>query len=277
VYDPSPTSLRPLQSMYEDAVRDPETGQLRSAVPDEATWAAAVARGVIFDDERKADHDTRVADAKAAAAATDPATVEAAFVASLSTRRLDLRSALASWVLADRLPLHRQSLEPGQWCRLCGTEADLVLRGLNDLSYARFFGPTWAPIRQTVSYAAFDLEQLAHAHSFVPTPVDTELGRRIIETLRSLPRGTTAKAAAQALDFLPGSRREREMLLDALGVSGILETPDHHGHFDGFVSSAERVMPGRYHVEMAYPACWWQAEHGLNEAALRALLPSLTE
>jgi hypothetical protein len=277
VYDPSPASLQPLRRMYEDAVWDPETGQLKSAVPDEATFAAAVARGVMFDDARTRDHDEWVADAKAAAAETEPAAVESAFVASLSTRRLDLRSALASWVLADRLPLHSQRLEPGQWCGLCGTEADLVLAGLNDLSYARFFGPTWAPIRQTVSYAAFDLQQLVHAPSFEPTPADTELGRRVIATLRGLPPGTNAKTGAQALEFLPGNQREREMLLDALGVCGILESPDHRGHFAGFVPSADRAMPGRFNVEMAYPACWWRATYGLNDAALHALLPSLTK
>lgn len=273
-YDPSPASLRPLKRMYAEATWNPNTGGMELAYPDPDTLAAAVERGVMFDDRRDQDHDAWVRDAKSAVAGASASQVSEAFVASLGSRRLDLRSALASWVLADRLPVHTAVLAPTEVCGMCGTEEDWLPVDLNAFSHGRFFG-TWGPMQQNVAFACFDLEQFTRAPQLQVTGNDVALGRRVFQTLRGLPPETTASAAVASLGFLPGNRSERELLLDVLGVCGILQTRDHPGHFEEFVPAALRELPERRFVDRAYPVCWWRASDGVNEEALSTLLPTL--
>lgn len=71
--------------------------------------AIAVAAGVMFSEPRMLDHDGWVTAARQAGAAVNPVQVGEAFLASLTTRRLDLRSALSSYAIARVLlepPLH---------------------------------------------------------------------------------------------------------------------------------------------------------------------------
>lgn len=260
--------------MYADATWNPNTGRMDLAYPDPDTLAAAVERGVMFADRRDQDHDTWVRDAKSAVAHANASQVAQAFVASLGSRRLHLRSALASWVLTDRLPLHTATLAAAEICGMCGTEQEWLPVDLNAFSHDRFFG-TPGLTRQSVAYACFDLEQFARAPQFQVTDDDVALGRRVFQTLRGLPPEATASAAAASLGFLPGNRSERELLLDVLGVCGILETPQHRGHFDEFVPTALRELPERRFVDRAYPVCWWRAGDGVNEDALSTLLPTV--
>lgn len=67
-YDPSSASLRPLKRMYADATWNPDTGRMEPAYPDPDTLAAAVERGVMFDNRRDQNHDAWVRDAKSAVA-----------------------------------------------------------------------------------------------------------------------------------------------------------------------------------------------------------------
>lgn len=126
--------------MFAEATWNPETGVMDRATPDPDSLAAAIERGVMFGRHRDQDHDARVRDVKAAVDSTSLSIVSEAFVASLGSRRLDLRSALASWVIAGRLPPHTAVLTPSQWCGLCGTEWDSSSIDLDELSHGRFFG-----------------------------------------------------------------------------------------------------------------------------------------
>ena len=67
-------------------------------------------------------------------------TVSDAFTASLSTRRLDLRSALGSYVVGDAVPLHRfQRWDGESACRVCGQHRVAMARDqITVMSFARF-------------------------------------------------------------------------------------------------------------------------------------------
>lgn len=78
-------------------------GKDRHTLPEDFLYAKRA--GVMFDPVHLT-HDESVQWARAAVARLDPRTVSDAFLASLSTRRLELRSALGSYATMRHLPPH---------------------------------------------------------------------------------------------------------------------------------------------------------------------------
>src|SRR5206468_8930540 len=81
----------------------------------------AKSQGVMFDPVTL-DHDEFVARAVRACAQVTRKQVAEAFLASLTTRRLELRSALASYAVGRHMPLHRfKANDPDSHrCLICG-------------------------------------------------------------------------------------------------------------------------------------------------------------
>jgi hypothetical protein len=232
--------------------------------------------GVMFDQARTEDHDTWVRAAIAAARPLTAAEISEAFLASLSSRRLDLRSALGSYAVARFLAEHEYEERPGLFrCMICGQHSLAAEPAdLNVLSFERF---KWGGVRTDhIEYVAFDLEQFARAPRITPTRADIDLGQQLIDQLRQLPAETTAAQAPAHLKMIKGNKAEREVILAILGVCGILETASHPGYSLSFVRYCDRKLPSRRFVDQRYPACWWTAADGLNADALSIYLPQLT-
>jgi hypothetical protein len=221
------------------------------------------------------DHDGWVAAARAAVGHVSHDEAEVAFVASLTSHRLDLRSALASFLIVGGLPDHSFTAGPhGGQCAVCGLYDDPAATDLNVLSFERF---KWGGVRHdSIIYVAFDLQQFRLAPRLEPTAEDRRLGRTILETLDDLPPGTTASQAAAQLRCVKGNKAEREVLLDILGICGVLDTDDHRGFAKAFVPWSARDLPPQRFVDRAYPACWWRAAAGVNADAVKSVLPTLT-
>lgn len=240
--------------------------------PAEPELRDAIRRGVMFAAPQRLDHDGWVDAAKKAASLVSAEEIEDAFLASLTSRRLDLRSALSSYVVATRLPAHpyRQDA-PDPMCSECSLYTDE--QDLNVLNFERF---KWGGVRHDqVDYVAFDLEQFRRAPRIEATRQDIDAGRRLLDELRLLPPGTGAPAAAKQLRSLKGNQAERGVLLDILGVCSILQTPDHRGHIPQFVPYRARELPPHRFVDRAYPVCWWTSDHGINDSAVAKVLPRL--
>lgn len=269
-YDPSPASIRPLI----DAFWSSQGWRTPPAWPAKPDFEAAVRRGVMFAEPRILDHDGWVHAAKKAAERLTPTQIEDAFLASLTSRRLDLRSALSSYMIATRLPRHVYRAAPRQpICPDCFVTSPEREEDLNVLNFERF---KWGGVRRdNIVYAAFDLEQFRLAPRPNATEQDVTLGKQLLDTLRSLPPGTTAPAAAKHLRALKGNKAEREELLDILGICSILQTPQHPGHLTQFVPHWRRDLPPYRYVDRAYPVCWWRSDHGVNTAAVAEVLPRL--
>lgn len=129
--------------------------------------------GVLFAAPRALNHDGWVAAARAAVDEVTPEEVGEAFVATLNSRRLDLRSALGSYAVARHLPVHAFSASQSRRCAVCGPpefrEADLNL-----LNFERF---KWGGVRHdAVEYVAFDLEQFQRASHLPATREARQLG-----------------------------------------------------------------------------------------------------
>ena len=235
---------------------------------------AAVAAGIMFDRPWVAGHDEVVEAARAAAARLSIDEVGDAFLAGLGAKRMDLRSALGSYAVARHLPAHR--FRPGadaHRCDLCEMIDEAQPIDRNVMSFERF---KWGGVRRDdLGYVAFDLEQFARAPRLEPRDADVELGRKLIEALRALPPKTTAARAVSALRVLPGNNDERGVVLDILGVCGILRTASRPGYADAFVPYSARELPPTHHVERSYPVCWWRASDGVATSELRTFLPRL--
>ena len=78
----------------------------------------AIAAGTMFA-PRDLSHDELVTDLAHTCARLGPRELGAAFVASLGSRRLDLRSALASYVIWRHLPSHRKEPSTSVSCDQC--------------------------------------------------------------------------------------------------------------------------------------------------------------
>jgi len=220
------------------------------------------------------DHDGWVEAARSAAGQVSAGDVEDAFLASLTSRRLDLRSALPSYVLARALPEHRYTAMRGSGqCAVCGLYAQAEAQDLNVLNFERF---RWGGVRRdNLTYVAFDLQQFPHAPRVEATVEDIALGRALLKTLGELPAATTAVEAVRHLKMLKGNKTEREVLMDILGICSILDTSEHHGYAHAFVPAIQRDLPPYHFVDRAYPACWWRAAAGINMDAVNEVLPRL--
>lgn len=196
------------------------------------------------------------------------------FLASLSSRRLDLRSALSSCLLARRLEPHAFVKGPGHIalgaCAVCGLHEQEFEIDWDVMNFERF---KWGGVRRDdLTYVLLDLRQFGAADRLVPTHTDRAALVELLDSLESAPPGTTAaKAASGRWAAIPSNKAEREVLLDILGVCSVLESSEHHGFLDRWVPEADRVVPPLRYVERAYPVCWWRAEYGVNRPAARSL------
>jgi hypothetical protein len=149
-------------SGWRSATKD--TGGLPSA----EEVRAAVADGIMFEHPSwTASHDEIVASVLRAVAEVKLGQVGEAFIASLATGRLDLRSALGSYAVGQHLPDHRLQPGPSYRCRVCGLPVGEVSLDRNLLNFERF---RWGGVRRDdLGYVAFDLGQFRLAPLAPPT------------------------------------------------------------------------------------------------------------
>lgn len=190
-----------------------------------------------------------------------------AFVFSLSTRRLDLRSALGSFAVFQHLQSH-PSPDPRSACQVCGEPLN-DNRGHN-LSVLNFERHKWGGVRHDGPlYASLDLELFAAIPAVTPTSHDIDILKQILGAVEAAPPKTTSTALQKYLaPILKSNKSERDTLVAILGFCGIIATPEHPGYAARFVECRQRLTPPSHFMEMKYPACWWKRPNGINREAL---------
>ena len=238
------------------------------ATPPKAELAHAIDEGVMFDGTYHATHDEVVDAVIAARDAVGEDEVAGAFLSSLTSRRLDLRSAFGSFAVARHLARHDHDSDPSGLCRTCQLRTDERDIDRNVMSFERV---KWGGVRRDdLIYVAFDLERFAAADHPQATSEDHALLEALLDELEAAPPATSAAQAARTmLRDLNGNTDERGVLLDILGVCSVLETTTHRGYADRFVRYADRDLPGKRFVERVYPTCWWTAADGVNREPLK--------
>lgn len=191
-----------------------------------------------------------------------------AFLASLSTRRLDWRSALGSYAVFQHFPPH----DPDGYnsrCEVCGQYLNSADQDFNVLNFERF---KWGGVRHDqVVYAAMDLGLFLKESAPTPIANDIQIFHNILTAIRKAPPNVTSGALhSMFASTLKSNKAERDVCVGILGFCGILATPAHPGFSERFVPFSERELPSRRFVDMAYPACWWQGGFGINESQLEA-------
>jgi hypothetical protein len=114
-------------------------------------FAYAKAQGVMFE-PIKIEHAQILTRISNAISKLDCRRVADAFLASLSTRRLDLRSVLGSYAVFQHLP-HHDPNGVGRRCGICGLDWSVDLENLNVLNFERL---KWGGVRH--SNPTYDIE-----------------------------------------------------------------------------------------------------------------------
>jgi hypothetical protein len=195
-----------------------------------------------------------------------------AFLASLSTRRLDLRSALGSYAVARHFPEH--SFQATGACPVCGLYAAPRQIDLNVLSFERH---KWGGVRHLhPDYVAFDLEHFATVDK--PPPIAQDLGimQRIVEVVQQLPaRAKPRDLEKQLAPVLASNKAEREVLIQILSYCGILQPAGYSGFFDAFTRYDQRTMPPVSKTDWEYPIWYWHGVDGVNAQVLHYFFPGM--
>ena len=246
--------------------RNPETRQ--------EDFAYAKSHGIMFDPVVML-HDQAIKAATNAVSAVSRDAVVAAFLASLSSRRLDLRSALGTYAAGHHMKPHRFENNGSMLaCAYCG---DYDLPRPVDLNILNFERIKWGGTRHDQpSYIAFDLQTFETIPTVTPTDEDVRILRLILDIAGSMP----AKARPNHLDkalakIFPSNSAERRTLIAILGFAGVFVDPGRPNFRTQFVPIERRERTPWHTVDWSYPAMWWMGSHGVNQSAVNEWFPFL--
>lgn len=246
------------------------SGWRRDAMIAPSDFAYAKSQGLMFEPILLT-HDQANAAATTAIRQTSPEAVSHAFVASLSSRRLDLRSALGSFAVGRHLVNHHKTeFGPSPICTYCG-EYDTGVDP-NILNFERF---KWGGVRHDKpSYIALDLQCFLREESSTPTPHDYDILRSIIHAAKSIgPTYRLADLDKAIAKMLPSNSNERRSLIGILGYAGILIDRSRPSFLSRFVPCSEREQTPWSKDDWPYPVQWWNGSHGVNDTALFEWFP----
>jgi hypothetical protein len=197
-----------------------------------------------------------------------------AFLVSLRTRQLELRSALGSFAIAKNFPDHVYQGE-SYCCTICGAFKNP--HQPYDLSRLNFERYKWGGVRhENPEYIAFDLEQFAKLDKVELTEQDFDIMRQIIEIARHCEPNAKPRDLEKGLgNVLKANKAERETLIQMLAYCGILQPNKHPDYFQSFTNYFERVVPPVKKMDWTYPICWWRGTDGVNQVALKYYFPQL--
>lgn len=188
-----------------------------------------------------------------------------AFLSSLSSRRLDLRGALASYFVVRHLKPHAPT---GQGrCSLC----ELPKKARFDANVLSFERHHFGGVRFTdVDYALFDLEQLLSFDVPLPTAKDFEIFHALIAVAKAqAPKARAANLLKAITPLMVGNQNERSTVLIILATAGLLCPAKHAAHLERF------ELLGGGSNDFGFPLCEWRGADGVNEQALKTLLDAL--
>lgn len=176
-----------------------------------------------------------------------------AFLYSLSSRDVDYRYILASYVYARSWFSFDRGRTQEVPQKLTGTFFNWVKhRG----------GGIWGTIGKPI----FFLEQFASMERRVASDADAGILRSILELADSMEdeaSGTALATAIRTAKLFPCNQAEAVGIVETLGICGILEAPGHPGFLHSFTPPLERDT-GDLRQSLSYPLNWWHGADGVN-------------
>lgn len=213
--------------------------------------------------------------------------VTEAFLTSLSTRRLEIRSALGSYSFASHFPDHKltaqtaTSVPSGRLrCRICGLYGSSAADGqdLNVLSFERW---KWGGVRHTNPlYCWFDLSRFeATADPAIqPREEDYAILARIVTAASSLVPNAKPNELEKCISkLIKSNAAERRVLIEVLGYCGILKPASRSGFLQAFTSAEQcnHDRPPDHKNDWGYPVIWWRGADGVDSVVLAQLFPKV--
>lgn len=176
-----------------------------------------------------------------------------AFLYSLSSRDVDYRYILASYVYTRSWFSFDQGRTQEVPEKLTGTFFNWVKhKG----------GGIWGTIGKSIFY----LEQFASMERRVASDADVEILQAILELADSMEdeaSGTVLATAIRTAKLLPCNQAEAVGIVETLGICGILEAPGNPGFLHSFTPPLERDT-GDLRQSLSYPLNWWRGANGVN-------------
>lgn len=233
-------------------------------------YEQAKAEGYMFGPAPTRTHDETLQDLYNLLEKISPEDIANAFLYSLSTRQLQYRSALGSYYYALAIPNHSHN-EPGtcyfcNWMPFRGESApELELSGYNIFNFERY---KWGGVCHThPEYALFDLEQFLLLPKVTPAAEDWTILKAVLHAMEELPPSKKAGAYRELITkkkLLKSNKSEVEVLLNILGICGVLSSADAPCYCDRFVDVWHR-SPREHTNDYTYPVNWWRVSDGVNE------------
>lgn len=239
----------------------------------EEDFALARDSGYMFD-PKSLDHDDVVKWLLASARRATREDIADAFMASLSSRRLDWRSALGSYAFARNFPDHEFAVDArysfsSRLCVICGLYAERKEIDLNVMNFERH---KWGGVRHDVpTYAAFDLDQFSSIERTKPLGRDRQILDGILNASEDLaPEARVADLEKSLTGRFRSNKWERRVVIEILGICGILQPDGHRSYFEEFPTFAERETdyPPVHRIDWRYPVCWWRGRDRTDHRAV---------
>ena len=242
----------------------------RYKTPAAEDYEQAKAEGYMFGPAPIRSHDETLRDLRNVLKKLSAEDIANAFLYSLSTRRLEYRSALGSYYYAIAIPDH--SHDTSHTCYFCNwrpiMEWDSLEKGLPGYNTYNFERYKWGGVRHThPEYALFDLEQILLLPKVTPTKEDRTILKSILHAAKELPPNKKAGAYRQLITkkkLLASNKNEVGVLLNILGICGVLSGANAPCYCDRFVDVYHR-SPKEHTNDFTYPVNWWHISDSINE------------
>jgi hypothetical protein len=196
----------------------------------------------------------------------DKKRVAGAFLASLTSRRLEWRSALGSYAAQLNLVEHRFiHVGAGISCDSCSGRADDLVDP-NVLSFERL---KWGGVRHVDPYYAyFDLKWFDSFASPSPSADDVSTFRHVLQRVRALdPEARISNIEPSLRGLFPSNTAERRQLIEVLGLAGILIPAGRPNYFSSRPLLSEHEHAGSKN-DWGFPTLWWRGTDGVNQVAV---------
>lgn len=240
--------------------------------PDDFLYAKE--KGLMFD-PLTISHDDCITQIIASVNSIPPEKVAKAFLSSLSTRRLEWRSGIASYYIAKLITPHKYTpVETGRFyedgkviatshtCKICKNLKCGVI-GMekytnSDLNVLNFERIKWGGVRHgDLLYTLFDLEQFEQEQITEPTEADINIFKAILHAVSSCKTGdfpSVLRDKLKDISELKSNQNERTVIIEILACIGILKP-----------MSYSRPISGKH--DWTFVA-YWRGEDGYDSAVL---------
>lgn len=233
-------------------------------------------QGFMFDYPKSYTHEEAIEKEKELVSRISPDEVANAFLYSLSTRKLEYRSALGSFYYLRSIPEHTAAYryKTCEYCGFCMFEENPnergKIRGLNVLNYSRYkFGGSG---QDKLHYAIFYLEMFEKMPKVSPKREDVIILKDILSLASELAPSQKMSPYLKLITskkIIKSNHSELRVMLDILGICDVFNSKDAKGYFNHFTKSAFDRDPIEHTNDFMYPTNRWHASDGINWDAVK--------